>query len=47
MRELLLSSLGLEKAREEMVLPEVGAVQQGLPNGSGWHYTENTARGRE
>lgn len=51
MRKLLLPPLGLGREREEMVLPEVGAVQQRLPNGNGslrgWSYTKNNGRGRQ
>lgn len=52
MRKLLLPHLGLGSKREEMVLLEVGAVQQRLPNGNGsqrgWsYYTENNGRGRQ
>lgn len=48
MRKLLLPPLGLGREREEMVLPEVGAVQQRLPDGNGsqrgWSYTGNDER---
>lgn len=48
MRKLLLPPLGLGREREEMVFPEVGAVQQRLPNGNGsqrgWSYTGNNER---